>query len=91
MRSRCGRERQAISDHEQQQQRDQQREDAEGFCQREAEQQRAALAVSSRRVAQRTREELAEQVAEADAGAAMPRQAMPAPMYFAAMGSMGNS
>ena len=57
-----------ISDGEQEQQRDQQREDAERFGHGEAENQAAELAFDVRRVAQRAIQELAEQGADADAG-----------------------
>jgi hypothetical protein len=58
------------SDREQQQQRDEQREDAQRFGDGEAEDQAAELAVGGRRVAQRAGEIVAENVAEADARAA---------------------
>src|SRR5262249_13153188 len=57
-------------DGEQQQQRDQQREDAERFRHGEAENQVSELALRSRRIAQRTVEELAEDHADADTCAA---------------------
>ena len=60
----------APLDGEQQQERDQQRENAERFGHREAEDQPAELAVDRARIAQRAVEELAEQRADADAGGA---------------------
>src|SRR3984957_11726475 len=57
-----------LSEHEKQQQRDQQREDAERFREREAEEQRVALAAGRRWVAQRAGQELAEHVGDADRG-----------------------
>src|SRR3569833_2264950 len=56
---------------EQQQKRDEQREDAERFGHGEAENQVRALALRSRRIAQRAVQELAEDHADADAGAAL--------------------
>src|SRR5690606_37948520 len=56
-------------DREQQQKGDQERENAQGFGHGETEDQVTALAGSSRRVAQRTREEVAEDVGHADGGA----------------------
>src|SRR5664279_4499852 len=55
---------------EQQQQRDQQREDAERFGHGEAEDQVAELALGGRRIAQRGSQIVAENDADADAGAA---------------------
>ena len=75
-------------DGEQQQERDQQREDAERFRQREAEEQRAALAFGRRGVAQRAGQELAEQVAEADARARHAEAGETGADVFAATGSM---
>src|SRR5690606_9723029 len=57
------------SDREQQQQGDQEREDAQSFGHGETENQVTKLALSSRRVAQRTRQEAAENVAHAHCGA----------------------
>ena len=53
-----------------QQECDEQREDAESFRHGEAEDQPAELAVGSRRIAQRARQIVAENGAEADTGAA---------------------
>src|SRR5690349_16466144 len=53
---------------EEQQERDQQREDAKRFRHGEAEDQASELAVGGGGVAQRTLQELAEQVADADGG-----------------------
>src|SRR5690606_2061059 len=58
-----------ILDGEEQQQSDQQREDAESFSHREAEDQAAELAVGCRRVAQGARQVAAENVAEAESRA----------------------
>src|SRR5215211_3821067 len=57
-------------DDEEQKQRDEQREDAERLGHREAEDQPRELAVGGRRVAQRAREVVREDEADADAGAA---------------------
>src|SRR5215207_6795579 len=57
-------------DDEEQEQRDEQREDAERLGHREAEDQPRELAVGGRRVAQRAREVVREDEADADAGAA---------------------
>src|SRR5690606_2762945 len=54
---------------EQQQKRDEEREDAQGFGHGEAEDQAAELAVGSRRIAQRARQVVAEDRAEANARA----------------------
>src|SRR5437016_12349634 len=58
-----------ASNREQQQERDQQREDAERLGHRKAEDQDAELALRGRRIAQRRREIIAEDGADADAGA----------------------
>src|SRR5205807_6610757 len=58
------------SDREQQQQRDQEREDAKRLGHREAEDQVAKLALRRRWIAQRSREILTEDDADADASAA---------------------
>src|SRR6188768_1602837 len=55
---------------EQQEKRDQQREDAERFGHREAENQVAELALRGRRIAERGGKVIAENRADADAGAA---------------------
>jgi hypothetical protein len=60
----------SVFNGEQQQESDQQREDAERFRHREAEDQAAELAVSSRRIAQGASEVVAEDVAETNARAA---------------------
>ena len=59
----------AISD-EQQEEGDNQREDAEAFGQRRADQRVGELGAGGRGVAQRAGQEVAEDVADADAGAA---------------------
>src|SRR5690242_12030384 len=60
----------ACSEYEQEQERDQQREDAERFGHREAEDEVGELALGGRRIAQRGGEVMAEDRAHADAGAA---------------------
>jgi len=59
-----------ILHHEEQDQRDKEREDAETFRERGADERAAELAVSGRRVAQGAREEAAENRAHADGGGA---------------------
>lgn len=63
-------------------------EDAQTFGERRADEGARELAVSRRRVAQRAREEVAEDGADADGGRPMPSEARPAPMNLAATGSM---
>src|SRR5215470_7902286 len=53
---------------EEQEERDEEGEDAQGFRHGEAEDQAAELPVGGRRIAQRALQELAEQVADADGG-----------------------
>src|SRR5215472_6386973 len=57
-------------ENEQQQQRDQQREDAERLGEREAEKERVALAARRRWIAQRACQKLTEHVGDADRGGA---------------------
>ena len=72
---------------EEQNESDDETEDAETFGERRADEGAGELAVGSRRL-QGAREEVAEDVANAQAARPMPMQARPAPRYLKATGSI---